>query len=89
MKRIHIIVSGEVQNVGYRWHAKQEAEALGLTGHACNLDSGTVEIEVQGEESAVETFVKVIEIGPRLAKVDRVTERQIEINTTEIGFEVL
>ena len=88
MKRIHIIVTGEVQNVGYRWHAKQTAEALGVTGHARNLTSGTVEIEVQGEESAVEQFVKAIEIGPRLASVERVTERPIEINTAERGFEI-
>jgi len=65
----HIIVRGMVQGVGFRYFAARRANVLGLTGFARNLYNGDVEIEVEGDRSLVEEFVKDITVGPRAAHV--------------------
>ena len=47
--RKHMIFSGEVQGVGFRYRAFVYAQELGLTGWVINLDDGRVEMEAQGE----------------------------------------
>jgi len=55
--RKHIYFSGEVQGVGFRYSAMYLARPLGLTGWVRNLTDGRVEMEVQGEERAVEQLL--------------------------------
>jgi len=66
--RIH----GRVQGVGYRASAHRRALELGLSGYVRNLDDGSVEAVVEGEEADVEAFVTWCRTGPRLARVTRV-----------------
>lgn len=81
-----IRVHGRVQGVYYRQSAKDQALRLGLTGFARNDPDGTVHIEVEGDPSAIDRFVKWCEVGPPAARVERV-----ETNTGEVvgysGFE--
>lgn len=51
--RKHIYFSGNVQGVGFRYHAARIATALGLTGWVQNLYDDRVEMEVQGEEHVI------------------------------------
>ncbi len=51
--RKHILFSGQVQGVGFRYSAMYLARPLGLTGWVRNLPDGRVEMEVQGEEAAI------------------------------------
>jgi len=44
----HIIFSGRVQGVGFRYTARQIAARYGLTGFVRNLSDGTVEMFAQG-----------------------------------------
>ncbi|MCX7983347.1 MAG: acylphosphatase [Bacteroidetes bacterium] len=67
--RAHIIVRGIVQGVGFRYFAARCASQLNLTGFARNLFNGDVEIEVEGQRSAVEEFITMVKVGPRLAHV--------------------
>ena len=46
--RWHVIFSGRVQHVGFRYTAYYMARELGLTGWVDNLPDGRVEMEVQG-----------------------------------------
>ena len=55
--RYHIYFSGRVQGVGFRYTAAFAARALKLTGWVKNLWDGRVEMEVQGEKSAVSKFL--------------------------------
>ena len=48
MKRYHIVYSGQVQGVGFRWRLMQIANKYNLTGYVRNLSNGNVETEVQG-----------------------------------------
>lgn len=56
--RKHIYFSGRVQGVGFRYSALYLAKPLGLTGWVENLWDGRVEMEVQGEETAIQEFLK-------------------------------
>jgi acylphosphatase len=81
-----IRVYGRVQGVFFRQTAREQALRLGLTGFARNEPDGTVQIEVEGDASAIDRFLAWCEIGPPAARVDR-----IEAETGELvgytGFE--
>jgi len=54
--RMHIFVSGIVQGVGFRPFVHNLAQQHSLTGSVRN-SAGSVEIEVQGSDAAVKTFI--------------------------------
>lgn len=64
-----IFISGQVQGVFFRDNTRKKASELNLTGGVRNLRDGRVEVLVAGEEQAVQSLIKWLEIGPKLAKV--------------------
>ena len=50
MKRIHLIISGDVQGVGYRAWTKRQAKDLGIVGWVKNREDKAVELVGEGEE---------------------------------------
>ena len=79
MATIRYIVSGRVQGVGFRWFARQAAEAFDIAGSVRNREDGTVEILASGSAENLRSFREQIEIGPRSSRVDRiVAEEQAE-----------
>jgi acylphosphatase len=71
-QHFNIFVSGKVQGVFFRASAQKKAEQLGVTGFVRNQD-GTVYLEAEGDEHALEEFVRWCKSGPQLAKVASVT----------------
>jgi acylphosphatase len=59
--RKRYIVTGQVQDVGYRTLVKQKARKKGLIGVVRNLVDGTVEIVCEGEPGAIDGFLKDID----------------------------
>jgi hydrogenase maturation protein HypF len=59
-QRLHIIIRGAVQGVGFRPFIYRLATEIGLTGYVLNSPNG-VFIEVDGEKSALDRFVLRIE----------------------------
>jgi len=49
----HIIFSGRVQGVGFRFTARRIVEGYGLRGFVRNLPNGTVEMFAQGDANDV------------------------------------
>ena len=76
--RRRAVVSGRVQGVWYRDTARREAERLGLAGRAVNQADGTVLLEAEGTEPAVDTFLAWAAEGPPRASVDAVTVEAVE-----------
>ena len=68
----HIVVSGMVQGVGFRYFVMRHARLLDLTGWVRNLPSGNVEIEVEGDRTSVESLIVSVRRGPRSAVVANV-----------------
>jgi len=69
LKRIHCIVKGDVQGVGFRAFTQRQAVKLGLKGWVKNLYDGNVEIMAEGTEGGIETFLGLIRTGSRLSHV--------------------
>jgi len=68
----HIIVSGVVQGVGFRYTAIRKATQYGLNGFVRNLHSGDVEVVVEGEKGLITDFVRELRVGPSYAHITNV-----------------
>lgn len=69
MRRAHVIVTGGVQGVGYRWSTMERAEGLGLSGWVRNRSDGAVEAELEGPGADVEQLLAWMSEGPPSARV--------------------
>ena len=56
-KRIHVIYSGTVHGVGFRFTAERVAVSLNLTGWVMNTSDGSVEVIAEGEEKDLVSFI--------------------------------
>jgi acylphosphatase len=77
-----------VQGVSYRYSAVHEAARLGVTGWVRNTAAGSVELEVQGEPSAVDALLRWAETGPVGARVDRMVVASRPLDEGEVDFRV-
>jgi len=70
--RKHVVISGKVQNVGYRQSVFYQAIALDIKGWVRNLYNGSVEAVFEGEEQSVYQIIEWCKEGPMLARVNHV-----------------
>jgi acylphosphatase len=70
--RIIITVSGRVQGVGFRYYTREMAKSLSIKGFVRNLPDGSVYIDAQGSNDALETFIQWCRSGPSRASVERI-----------------
>jgi len=59
-KRLHSLFSGNVQGVGFRFTTERLARHYAVTGYVRNLPKGQVEVLAEGEEKALQEFLKAI-----------------------------
>ena len=85
---VHIVVSGMVQGVGFRYFIHHHARQLGLTGWVRNLPNGDVEIQAEGNREFVESLVTYARRGPRLAVVSNVRLEWKESSSQFTSFEI-
>ncbi len=76
--RRRAVVSGRVQGVWYRDTARREAERLGLAGRAENQADGTVLLEAEGAQAAVDAFLAWAAEGPPRARVDAMSVEVVQ-----------
>jgi len=78
MRRVHVIVRGRVQGVGYRYTMRMVAQDAGVAGWVRNRRDGTVEAEVEGTPAQVDEVLAWMADGPPGSAVDdaRVTETE-------------
>jgi acylphosphatase len=67
-----ITVHGRVQGVGFRYFVEHVGNRMGLRGNVRNCPDSTVEIVVEGDAGKVADFIRQVEKGPSLARVQRV-----------------
>jgi len=70
--RLHAVVKGRVQGVGFRAFVYQKANEIGLTGWVRNRWDGTVEVLAEGQHPALNRFIVTLKRGPRSAMVTAV-----------------
>ena len=63
-KRLHAVVEGHVQGVGFRYFVLEKAHGLGLTGWVRNRIDGNVELVAEGISSDLEKLLGYLQSGP-------------------------
>ena len=86
MKAVHVLVTGQVQGVGYRQGCRSVARSSGLVGWVRNLVDGRVEVFAQGDPSGVDRLVDWLWVGPSAAWVTGVESDVVATNPTLTDF---
>jgi len=82
------VVSGRVQGVGYRFHARDAATREGLGGFVRNLADGRVEVEAEGDQEAMERFERSLWQGPPAGRVDAVEVTDVTPRVSAAVFRI-
>ncbi|SFD77392.1 acylphosphatase [Lentibacillus persicus] len=80
----HITVNGRVQGVGFRYSAQQRAYHYNLNGWVQNNSDGTVNIEVEGDDHNVQSFLNDLEKG--FSPFIRVRDMEVDTQHKEKGY---
>lgn len=70
--RAHVVVTGRVQGVYFRYATREEANMRGVKGWVRNLSDGRVEAVFEGEKAKVEELIDFCHYGPPPAKISSV-----------------
>ena len=85
MVRKRIIFYGYVQGVGFRWRARNAANMYGCTGWCKNKWDGSVAMEIQGTEDAIDSVILAIEKGTYV-KIEDMKVKTIPLVEYEYAF---
>lgn len=85
----HVIVTGRVQGVGYRWFVRAAAIDAGVSGWVRNRRDGSVEAALRGTTDAVDAVIAAMRIGPAGSEVAQVRAIPAESETGAHGFEIV
>lgn len=86
--RTHVIISGMVQGVFFRYETRMRAQSLGLSGWVMNRRDGKVEAVFEGPKDAVESVVRWCHKGPSGAVVSDVNVKREPFTGEFKGFSV-
>lgn len=87
LARLHVVITGRVQGVGFRYSCEEQAESRGLAGWVRNLPDGGVEAAFEGPRADVEELLAWCREGPSAARVTNVEVRWEEPRG-EQGFRI-
>jgi len=65
--RLHAVITGRVQQVGFRNFVEEAADKLKLYGWVRNLYSGEVEVVAEGSEHSLRQLSELLKTGPSMA----------------------
>jgi len=82
------IISGLVQNIGYRFFTQRAAARHQVRGYVKNLADGRVEAIAQGNEKSVENFKHDLIAGPRFSDVEHIEEIVVEPSDWYSSFKI-
>jgi acylphosphatase len=81
----HIIFSGYVQGVGFRFTAKNIAHRYELCGYVRNLDDGCVEMHLQGQPEDIEDCIEDLKQSFTIRNVEI---KNADVNTSYQDFSI-
>lgn len=87
MVRRHYRFTGQVQGVGFRYRARYAADGMCVTGWVKNEWDGSVEMEVQGTEEAINRMLAMINRSSYI-RIDSIECRDIPLKERETFFHV-
>ena len=76
---------GWVQGVGFRYRAREAARLYGCSGFVRNEWDGSVLMEIQGEETAIDQVILAVERG-RFVRIENMKVEELSVDPEEHGF---
>jgi len=89
LKNIHIIITGVVTGVGFRWWLKKEAEKRRIYGFVKNRTENEVEAVLLGEDKNVDELIKLVRKGPSSARVENLSIQNYQKEYLRKSFDIL
>lgn len=87
--RLSLLVTGQVQGVGFRPFVYTLATSLGLSGFVLNSPEGVV-IEAQGEDNLLDEFAHGLKVkAPAAARLESLESKKIPFVEGEEGFTIM
>ena len=83
--RRHIVFTGAVQGVGFRYRARHAAELFGCTGWVRNESDGSVVMEIQGTEEQIDRVILAVERGT-FVRIENMEVKTLPAAEDERGF---
>ncbi len=80
--------TGRVQGVGFRMFVQQNAMELCITGWVKNMSDGTVTMELQGPQAAIDRLEAIIREGNYFIKVQSFGLEVRDVVAMEQRFEI-
>ena len=68
----HIVITGKVQGVGFRYWLYQAAKQRNIDGWVKNKISGEVEALLIGDDVEIDNLIRLCEKGPPSSKVTKI-----------------
>ena len=84
----HLVITGKVQGVGFRYWIKNLAINNNINGWVKNKMSGDVEALIIGEEKDVRKLIKLCEIGPSSATIQNIQVNDDKHDYSKEGFNI-
>ncbi len=69
----HLLISGRVQGVGFRYSMAAQARLLGVRGWVRNRRDGSVEAMIAGDAGQIEQMLAWCHTGPAGSAVEKVS----------------
>ncbi|MER9367976.1 acylphosphatase [Mesorhizobium sp. M0518] len=88
-RKVQARIYGNVQGVGFRAWARDEATGLGLAGWVCNEADGAVTTQIAGLDEAVSTMIKRLWEGPAGASVSKVDIEELAAGEAFVGYRIV
>ena len=86
MPSMHLLISGRVQGVGFRWFVRVAARQLELSGWVRNREDGAVELAAAGPQDKLDELRRRVSRGPAAAEVTEVEELEAPGADLEFPF---
>ena len=85
----HLVISGRVQGIGFRYWLQSIAIEKNIFGWVKNKISGDVESLIVGNEQEVKNMIKLCEKGPLSSRVDHDKVNEYKKDYLKKSFDII
>ena len=85
----HIVITGKVQGVGFRYWLYKTAVRNNINGWVKNKISGEVEALLIGDDTEIDNLIKLCEKGPPSSKVTKIKVQNYQKEFLKKSFDII
>ena len=85
----HIVITGKVQGVGFRYWLYQAAKQRNIDGWVRNKISGEVEALLIGDDVKIDNLIRLCEKGPPSSKVTKIKVQNYQKEFLKKSFDII